>query len=199
MFPAHPEHLRHFDYRGFHRYSLRFCTMHRQELFVTHAVVDLVLEQFLRSAAEEGFALITYCFMPDHVHLLVAGTSETTDCKRFIALTKRYSGFYYKKQHQRGLWQRYGFERVLRDDEGTLVVARYIVENPVRAGLVTNPRDYPFLGSSVYTLEEILNAMQDNVTPDSNRPEVRLKPDATDGKMERSAKGGLHIGQRTSG
>jgi len=32
------------------------------------------------------------------------------------------------------LWQRYGFERVLRDDEATLVVAKYILENPLRAG-----------------------------------------------------------------
>jgi REP element-mobilizing transposase RayT len=39
------------------------------------------------------------------------------------------------------LWQRYGFERVLRDDEATLDVARYILRNPVRAGLVDVPED----------------------------------------------------------
>ena len=104
--------------------------------------------------------------MPDHVHLLIAGTSETADCKRFIALAKQYSGFYYKKQHRRRLWQRYGFERVLRNDEATLAVARYIIENPVRAELVSDPRDYPFLGSAVYSLEEILSAVQDDVAPD---------------------------------
>jgi putative transposase len=166
MSPRHPEHLSNFDYRGLYRYSLRFCTIARQEIFITESIVDLVYEQFLRAAGRASFALITYCFMPDHVHLLVAGTSEDSDCKEFIARAKQYSGFYYKKQERRRLWQRYGFERVLRDDEATLAVARYILDNPVRAGLVTDPRHYPFLGSAVYSLEEILSAVQDDVAPD---------------------------------
>ena len=58
------------------------------------------------------------------------------------------------------------YERVLRDDEATLAVARYIIENPVRAGLVSDPRDYPFLGSQVFSLDEILSAVQDGVAPD---------------------------------
>jgi putative transposase len=87
-------------------------------------VVDLVLQQFLRAGAEQDFALIAFCFMPDHVHLLVAGTLENADGKRYIALAKQYSGFYYKKAHHRRLWQRYPFERVLRNDEATLAAAR---------------------------------------------------------------------------
>jgi hypothetical protein len=70
-------------------------------------------------------------------------------------------------------WQRYGFEHVLRDDELTLVVARYILENPVRAGLVARVEDYPFVGSFVYELKEILEAA-------AEAEEVRLKPDTTD-------------------
>ena len=177
MFPGHPEYLQHFDYVGFHRYSLTFCTIRRQPLFVTQPVVDLVLEQFLRTTREERFALFAYCFMPDHVHLLVGGTCETSNAKRFVNRTKQYSGFYFKQQHQHRLWQRYPFERVLRSNEATLIVARYIIENPVRAGLVRDPREYPFLGSCVYSLEEILNAVQDEAAPDFDLA-VRLKPDA---------------------
>jgi len=161
MFPGHPERLATFDYCGFHRYSICFATKDRALLFTTQEAVDLVLSQFLRSADEEQFAIITYCFMPDHVHLLIEGRCEASDCKRFMALAKQYSGFYYKKQFKRPLWQRYSFERVLRNDEATLVVAKYIIENPVRAGLVTCCRMYPFTGSSVYTLDQILDAIQD--------------------------------------
>jgi hypothetical protein len=57
------------------------------------------------------------------------------------------------------LWQRYGFERVLRQEETTQVVARYILENPIRAGLVTRVEDYPFLGSFVYTLAQLLDSL----------------------------------------
>jgi hypothetical protein len=58
------------------------------------------------------------------------------------------------------LWQRYGFEHVLRADEETLGVVRYTLENPVRAGLVARVEDYPFAGSTVYPLAEILAAVQ---------------------------------------
>src|SRR6185503_12001212 len=108
--------------------------------------VDLVLSQIQRATSEERFALIAYCFMPDHVHLLVEGQVDDSDALRLIRAAKQYSGFYFKQRFGQQLWQRYGFERTLRDDEATLSVARYILENPVRARLVRNPEDYPFSG-----------------------------------------------------
>jgi hypothetical protein len=35
-------------------------------------------------------------------------------------------------------------------------VARYILENPVRAGLVTTLQEYRFIGSSLYTREQLI-------------------------------------------
>ena len=35
----------------------------------------------------------------------------------------------------------------MRDEEATLEIARYILANPVRGGLVAEPREYPFSGS----------------------------------------------------
>jgi hypothetical protein len=60
---------------------------------------------------------------------------------------------------QNRLWQRYGYEHVLRNDEATMSVARYILENPVRAGLVARVEDYPFAGSCTYPLQQILEAV----------------------------------------
>src|SRR3989442_642381 len=117
MITRSPGHLKTFDYLGLHRYSLTFCTDRRRQLFVNAAVVDLVLTQISRAANENQFGIIAYCFMPDHVHLLIEGQSDASDCKRFIARAKQYSGFYYSKAHHGVLWQRYGFEHVLRDDE----------------------------------------------------------------------------------
>ena len=98
--------------------------------------------------------------MPDHVHLLVEGTTEDADLKRFITRAKQYSGFYYAKQSNDRLWQRYSFERILRDEDATPVVARYILENPIRAGLAASVTDYPFLGSGVYSLAELMDYIQ---------------------------------------
>src|SRR5262249_31098595 len=110
------------------------------------------------AANDEGFEIIAYCFMPDHLHLLIEARSEASDCLAFIRRAKQFSGFYYSKAFRRRLWQRYGYERILRNDEATLVVARYIFENPIRGGLVARVEDYPFLGSTVHAVADIVAA-----------------------------------------
>ena len=161
MRTGNPGHLKTFYYVGFHRYFLTFCTHNRGRTFVANDVVVWVLSQIQRAADDEQFAILAYCFMPDHLHVLIEGESEHSDCRRFITRAKQLSAFYYSKKFGGRLWQRYGFERVLRDDEDTLNVARYILENPVRAGLVAAPGEYKFSGSSRYSLREILEAAGD--------------------------------------
>jgi putative transposase len=156
----YPEHQRTIDYRGPHRYFLTFCTHERRPHFADGLTVDLTRTQFLRAATEERCSVIAYCFMPDHVHLLIEGEREDVDLKRFIKSAKQYSGFYFTRQRRERLWQRYGFERVLRNEEATPDVVRYTIANPVRAGLVAVPMDYPFWGSFRYTREELLEYIQ---------------------------------------
>ena len=159
MRARYPQRLKGFSYLGCYRYALRFCTDRRQRLFVEPATVDLVRSQIARSASESAIAVVAYCFMPDHLHLLVEGTSDDSDCRRFIVNAKRYSGFYFAQAFHMRLWQRYGFERVLRSGEPTHVVARYILENPIRGGLVSRIQDYPFVGSLVYTTQELIHSV----------------------------------------
>ena len=154
-----PHRLKHFDYLGYYRYSLTFCTYFRARIFVEAGVVQLVLTQFLRAAGEERFSILAYCFMPDHVHFLVQGTSESSDGRRVIKLGKQYAGYTYSAEYGRKLWQPWGFDRVLRDDESSLVVARYIVENPVRAGLVKTVSEYPFVGSQLCELKDLIESL----------------------------------------
>jgi REP element-mobilizing transposase RayT len=97
--------------------------------------------------------------MPDHLHLLVEGNAEQSNLKVFVTKSKQYSGFEYSKRFGARLWQRYGYERVLRNEESTFAAARYVLENPLRAGLVTAVEDYPFVGSFVYTLRELLSSI----------------------------------------
>lgn len=101
-------------------------------------------------------ALIVWCFMPDHLHLLAGGASERADCRRFVKDFKQRAAFAFKWRTRQRLWQPSFHDRVLRDDEATEEVARYILANPVRAGLVTDPLSYPFSGSDVYRLEDLL-------------------------------------------
>ena len=160
MITGRPAHLKTFDYLGLHQYFLTFCTYERRRLFLESDAVVAVRTQIQRAASDQRFALIAYCYMPDHVHMLVEGQADDSDCRQFISRAKQYSGFHYKAAFGQRLWQRYGYERTLRSDEASISVARYILENPIRARLVQGIDEYPFSGSSVYSIEQILEAVQ---------------------------------------
>ena len=98
--------------------------------------------------------------MPDHVHFLVTALQEGADFKAMVKTWKQATGFEWSKRHGRRLWQKGYWERVLRDNEAPLSVCRYILENPVRAKLVALAIEYPLSGSTQYTIEEILEAVQ---------------------------------------
>src|SRR2546430_5231707 len=92
-----PGHLKTFDYHGRYRYFLTWCTNRRTPLFTTRRHVDLVYGQILRGAGEEGAAILAYCFMPDHLHLLIEMRAEVSDCLRFISRAKQFSGFHFQR------------------------------------------------------------------------------------------------------
>jgi putative transposase len=128
-------------------------------MFIEPAVVELTLGQIRRTCREQGFALLAYCVMPDHVHLLVEGMTESSDLRRFVKLAKQRSGAQYALKHSCALWQEGYHDRVLRTEDDTRVIARYILANPVRAGLVEYPKDYAFSGSDLWTMLELLEGV----------------------------------------
>jgi REP element-mobilizing transposase RayT len=158
MYERRPR-LRGFGYVGGYRYFLTFCTDGRQKVFTNPAVVALVRTQILSAAASQGFSVLAYVFMPDHAHLLIAGTREGADMKSFVHLAKQRSGYLYSRSYRRRLWQPGFYDRVLRAEDATWDVIRYIVDNPVRAGLVARFQDYVFLGSRVMEREQLVEEL----------------------------------------
>lgn len=157
--PSKRPRLRTFEYVGGYRYFLTFCTCGRQMVFTNPAVVALVRTQILSAAASHGFPVLAYVFMPDHAHLLIAGTRKEADMKSFVHLAKQKSGYLYSRSYRRRLWQPSFYDRVLRDEEATWDVIRYIVDNPVRAGLVEQFEDYVFLGSGIMERSQLMEEL----------------------------------------
>jgi len=83
--------------------------------------------------------------MPDHLHLLVEG-SDGSDLSRFMKAFKQTTSFHHKERTGRSLWQRSYYDHVIRNEEDAQRAFAYVLENPVRAGLVEDVDDYPFLG-----------------------------------------------------
>jgi putative transposase len=152
----YPPHLQNFPYIGRYRYSLEFTTFGRCTIFRSVSDLDLVLPQILRAAREQAFVITAYCFMPDHVHLIVEGATDGSNCKAFIKSAKQFSGYYFTKARASRLWDRYGYERFIRDEMELALTIRYVLANPVRAGLVLHPSEYGLLGSERYRVEELI-------------------------------------------
>ena len=130
-----PRRLRTFDYIGCYHYSLTFCTYRRRRYFEDEILVNLIDAQLSRTTVEHAFAIAAYCYMPDHVHLVLAGLHDGATLLPCVEVMRQRSSRVAKASRGIRLWQDGYFERVLRDDEQLEVVARYVFENPVRAGL----------------------------------------------------------------
>ena len=122
-------------YRGLAQYFLTFCVRGRRRVFSDGELVTQTLTQFRHAASAEDFAILAYCVMPDHVHLLVEGITESADLRRFAANAKQRPGGAYALRYGGPLWQEGFYDRVLRRSEDAKSVARYLLANPVRSGV----------------------------------------------------------------
>jgi REP element-mobilizing transposase RayT len=155
-----PRRLDGVAYLGYQRYFLTTCTAFRRAFFTDPLLARRVIEQLLHNANLFEFAVLAYILMPDHAHVLVEANSEGSDFLKFVKRFKQTTGFQYRQETEQALWQPGYHERVLRDDEATETVVRYILENPIRARLAVRLGEYPFAGSAVYDLGELLTAWE---------------------------------------
>ena len=63
---------------------------------------------------------------------------------------KQKTGFRLSKNKKGVIWQKDYFDHILRKDEVLEKHVKYILGNPVRAGLTKDWKAYPFKGSTVY-------------------------------------------------
>jgi REP-associated tyrosine transposase len=148
MYPSRPKRLLHFSYSGRWRYSLTFCALRKHRAFVDSVIVGVLIDQLLRTCDEQAFEVIAYCFMPDHVHILVEGIKENAHLMTCCRLLRQRTAHAYAQQVGRPLWQVGYWEWVLREEQQTEDCARYIFANPIRAGLAKTIEDYPFSGGT---------------------------------------------------
>lgn len=120
-------------------YHLTFCTHKKQPLFAQFASGREVVHA-LQTSQTKGFShSLAWVVMPDHVHWLMQ--LERDQLERVVARVK--AEVARKLQASTVIWQKGFHDHALRADEDIKIVARYIVANPLRAGLATNVGNYP--------------------------------------------------------
>jgi len=128
-------------------YLITICCDKRKPIF--NCIANWIC--LTRSLAALSTDTNTWCYvaMPDHVHWLMQ-LDGRLDLSRCVQKLKSLTA---KQLRRRGIsaapiWQRGFHDRALRKEEDLRTVARYVIANPVRAGLVESVRDYPYWDAS---------------------------------------------------
>ena len=145
-------------YKGEVSVAFTLCVQDRQNIFLNSSIIAQFTD-ILKFLVEQSPCIIpVYCFMQDHQHLIVSGTSLQADVLNFIKMYKQKTG-YWLSRNLSAKWQKDFYDHVIRKEENLISIARYILDNPVRKGLVAHWDDYPFKGSVGFDLEDILQCM----------------------------------------
>jgi REP element-mobilizing transposase RayT len=85
--------------------------------------------------------------MPDHLHLFAAFAPGSPSLSAWMRALKRTLAKDWSARGGEGAhWQKGFFDHVLRSEESYEERWRYVRENPVRAGLVNGPEEWPYQG-----------------------------------------------------
>ena len=152
-------------------YFVTLCTARRKKILVNETVHRAVID-YGKRGLEKNVALGRYVIMPDHIHLFVRGGLEfnlglwVRGLKRVVAAAvtggreglraskvspsaASDGGSYNVSDRGSNIWQRGFFDHLLRNAESYAQKWHYVRENPVRAGLMEKPEDWPFAGEIV--------------------------------------------------
>lgn len=120
---------------------LNLCTAHRRP-WLADPQVHQTLVKIWESATH--WEVGPYVLMPDHLHLFAWPGVRSATFDRWVQYWK---SMFSKTVKERGMrWQAGCFHHRIRSWEGAEEKRRYMIMNPVRAGLVTKPEEWPFQG-----------------------------------------------------
>lgn len=127
-------------------YFLTTCTAQRRAILAnegTHHAFVL----FARNGAPRGVLVGRYVLMPDHLHLFAAFAPGSLSLSGWMQALKRTLSKHWSVRGAEGPhWQKGFFDHVLRSEESYEEKWRYVLQNPVRAGLVQDAEDWPYQG-----------------------------------------------------
>lgn len=126
-------------------YHVTATTLARVPIFADHHAAQAACCCFENPALLHDARMLAWVLMPDHAHWLIElGKAHPLD--KLIHGLKAFSAINVNRcVGRRGpVWSRAYYDRALRRDEDTLTVARYIIANPLRAGLVSSIGGYSY-------------------------------------------------------
>ena len=131
-------------YKGKTTVVITACIKDRVPAFTSEEIVSVVKKFLVEASSRFVCDVDAFCFMPDHLHLILSGKKRESSCLDAVRLFKQRSGYWFSQKGFSWRWQKDFYDHILREDEDLIKQIRYIMENPLRKGIVRNWKHYPF-------------------------------------------------------
>lgn len=134
------------DYGEKVTYAVTFNTKGRAPHFRDARLAARFLSIIIRARLEMCFYVYGYCVMPDHVHLMVQPQGAATLPRIVRSIKGPMTAVFRKARPGITLWQRGYVDNIINSEKEFENVLKYILLNPIKAGLSEREFDYPFSG-----------------------------------------------------
>ncbi len=165
MFRRRRNRLRRDAYIGQQWYFITLNARDGLPVFGGEPVVNLLLETLRAACAKHSFNIYAYCFMPDHINVETLGLASKSDLSEFMRTWKGTSTVPLRELGFNDPLQKGFYDHILRPGDNQDAVAWYIFNNPVRKGLVKDPRQWPFSGSWMFDWKKAVAPPEEFVPP----------------------------------
>jgi putative transposase len=140
-------------YKGTVAVAYTACTRNRATFFMNALRVEQAAKVLTDEADRWKCEVVVYLFMPDHVHILLKGRREDSDTYRAMKAFKQKTGYLFSLAGHGIVWQKDFCDHILRTVSDFSNQLRYILDNPIRAGLTRRWPEYPHKGSTIFDLD----------------------------------------------
>jgi putative transposase len=123
----------------------------RQAIFAANADYEVLLSMLEEHAQKSGVAIHAYVLMSNHFHLLATPDTSEGIPAMMQSVGRRYVRYFNQQQGRTGtLWEGRYKSTLIQAERYLLACMVYIDLNPVRAGMVRDPADYPWSSHNHY-------------------------------------------------
>jgi putative transposase len=143
-------------YQGEVSVAFTLCTKSRKPIFMDQHIMDVFTDKLASIIKKTGCIVPVYCFMPDHQHIMITGTSSAADVWATLVSYKQKTGYWLSKNNLDFEWQKDFCDHVIKEREQVATQVRYLLDNPVRKGLARTWEEYPYKGSMGCELKDVL-------------------------------------------
>lgn len=152
-----PHRLSREHYRGRVTVAFTVCIEGRDTPFRDADTVRHFTEKLAVAAVSNDCHALIYCFMPEHLHVILNGKTDTADTWKAMTAFKQATGYWFGRNQPEFAWQEGFYDHVIGADEDLGAQLRNVADNPIRKGLVPHWKDYPFTGAIGIDVDTVLS------------------------------------------